>query len=55
MRRRVRDVLWWLSDALCALAGAGSDEGVRHPWLFEAGHQLGELSWKLREADDAER
>lgn len=50
MRRRLKCALFSLSDWMCARAGAGSDQGVRHPWLFEAGHQVGELGWKLRRA-----
>jgi hypothetical protein len=48
MRRRVRDALFSLSDRICARAGAGTDAGVTHPWMFEIGHQIGELGWKLR-------
>lgn len=47
MKRWLRDRLWSLSDRLCARAGAGTDAGVRHPWLFEVGHQSGELGWRL--------
>jgi len=49
VKRRVRDVLWTISDRLCGWAGAGSDAGVTRPRLFELGHQIGELGWKLRE------
>ena len=48
MKRRARNLLWASGDRLCAWAGAGSDAGVTHPWLFEAGHLVGELGWKLR-------
>lgn len=48
MRRKLKNALYSFSDWLCARAGAGTDEGVRHPWLFEAGHQVGELGWRLR-------
>lgn len=48
MRRRLRCALYSLCDWICALAGAGTDEGVRHPWLFEIGHQVSELGWRLR-------
>jgi hypothetical protein len=41
-------VLYSLSDRLCHLAGVHSDEGVRHRRLFELGHQVGELGWRLR-------
>lgn len=51
MRRKLKRALFSLSDWMCAHAGAGSDRGVRHPWLFEAGNQAGELGWKLRRAD----
>ncbi len=37
MRRKLKDILFSLSDRICSRAGAGSDEGVRHPWLFEGG------------------
>jgi hypothetical protein len=48
MKRQLRDFLWGLSDRVCARAGAGTDSGVTHPWLFEAGHQIGEIGWRLR-------
>lgn len=48
MRRKVRRALFSVGDWLCARAGAGTAEGVTHPWLFEAGHQVGELGWRLR-------
>jgi hypothetical protein len=51
MRRKLKDILFSLSDRICAHAGAGSDEGVRRRWLFEVGHLVGELGWKLRRAD----
>ena len=37
MRRVVRDMLWRVSDRLCA-----------HRLTFELGHQIGELGWRLR-------
>ena len=49
MRRHLKLALFSLSDQLCAWAGAGTGEGVRHRWLFEAGHQVGELGWRLRQ------
>ena len=51
MRRKLKDILFSLSDRICARTGAGSEEGVRHPWLFEVGHLAGELGWRLRRAD----
>lgn len=48
MKRTTRDVLWAIGDRVCHRAGAGSDEGVTRPRLFELGHQIGELGWKLR-------
>ena len=48
VRRKLKDALFSLSDRICACAGAGTDEGVRHPRLFEVGHQVGELGWRLR-------
>lgn len=48
VKKAVRDLLWRTGDRLCARAGAGSDEGVTRPWLFELGHQAGELGWRLR-------
>ena len=48
MRRRLQDALYALGDRICARAGAGSDEGVTHPWMFEVGHLVGELGWMLR-------
>jgi hypothetical protein len=48
MKRRLRVILFLASDRICACAGAGSDEGVRRPRLFEVGHLVGELGWKLR-------
>lgn len=51
VRARLRNRLWRASDRLCALAGAGSARGVTRPWVFEAGHQLGELGWKLRKTE----
>ena len=52
MRRRLKLALYSLSDRLCARAGAGTAEGVRHRSLFEAGHQVGELGWRLRRPGD---
>jgi hypothetical protein len=48
MRRHLKLALFSLGDRLCAWAGAGTDEGVRRRRLFEAGHQVGELGWRLR-------
>lgn len=48
MRRKLRNALFSLSDRICARAGAGTDEGVQHPWLFEVGHRVGEMGWRLR-------
>jgi hypothetical protein len=52
MRRRLRKrlvfALWSLSDRICARAGAGTDEGVTHPWIFEIGYLVSELGWLLR-------
>jgi hypothetical protein len=50
MRRKFKNLLFSLSDRICSCSGAGSVEGVRHPWLFKAGHLVGELGWKLRRA-----
>lgn len=47
-KQRLRDILFRLSDRICARAGAGTDEGVMHPWMFEVGHQVSELGWRLR-------
>ena len=48
IRRRFRDVLFSAADRICAFAGAGTGEGVTHPWIFEAGHRISELGWKFR-------
>jgi len=48
LRRCLKLALFSLGDRICACAGAGTDAGVRHPRLFEAGHQVGELGWRLR-------
>lgn len=48
MRQQLKTALYSLSDRLCALAGARSDEGVTRPWIFAAGHHVGELGWRLR-------
>jgi hypothetical protein len=48
-KRATRDALWAISDRLCTWSGTRSDAGVTHLWLFELGHQIGELGWKLRE------
>jgi hypothetical protein len=47
-RRRLKLALFSLSDRIGARAGAGTSEGTRHRWLFEIGHQVGELGWRLR-------
>ena len=48
MRRKLRGALFSLGDWLCACAGAGTGNGVTRPWIFEAGHQVSELGWRLR-------
>jgi hypothetical protein len=52
MRLRLKTALFDLGDQLYALAGAGTDQGIRHRWLATAGQQVSELGWRLRRPHD---
>jgi len=53
LRRRLMSALFTVSDWLCHVAVADRADAYRtERWrraVFEVGHQVGELGWKLRQ------